>query len=77
MQYNRATGRYRTELSIPLVHSERSRRSVRYWGAKLWNSIPALIRNANTETKFAQLYEAHLKSKVNSFDDSYDLYDFV
>ena len=65
------------DLLIPLVVSERSRKSIRYWGAKLWNSIPDEIRRMPTLQAFSALYESYLRTKVNEFDDSYNLYDFV
>ena len=35
----RGEGRHNADLLLPKLQLERSRKSVRYWGAKLWNSI--------------------------------------
>jgi hypothetical protein len=70
------TSRHQSDMVIPLVANECSRRSIRYWGAKLWNSIPVDIRAASTIQLFKVSYEAYLRTKINEFADSYDLYDF-
>jgi hypothetical protein len=75
--YNRSNSRYSHDLALPKVISELSRRSVRYWGAKLWNSIPLAIRCAQCLGQFTPLYKAYLESKITQYLDTYDLYDFI
>jgi hypothetical protein len=75
--YTRSNGRYAYNLLLPSIQTERSRRSVRYWGAKLWNSVPGSIRDASTLSQFMSLYESYLKTKIGETSDSYDLYDFI
>ena len=72
---NRSRGMY--DLVFPVIHSERCRKSVRYWGAKLWNSIPNKIRAVDAINEFETLYENYLGTRIPSHSDSYDLYDFL
>ena len=66
------------DLSLPSVSSDCARRSLRFWGAKLWNSIPMHIRNATTLPQFVRVYETYLKSRINDVSlESYNLYAFV
>ncbi len=66
------------DVLLPTLNSEQSRKSFHYWGAKLWNSIPLAIRQANTLTQFLSQYELYLKPHVTTTDlESYDLYDFI
>jgi hypothetical protein len=59
-------------LILPLIHSERSRKSVwYYWGAKLWNTIPTQIRNVTTLAQFTTEYEIYLWTCVGNTTDSY------
>jgi hypothetical protein len=76
-RFQRSVGRHSHDLCLPNISSERSRRSVRYWGAKLWNSIPVTIRNASSTSEFTSSYKSYLKSKVTDCVDSYDIYDFI
>jgi len=75
--HNRSLSRYPEDLILPKLSVERSRKSVRYWGAKLWNSIPTHIRKAETLAKFTVSYELYLTGKVTDCTDTYDLYDFI
>jgi hypothetical protein len=65
------------DLILPVIHSERCRKSFRYWGAKLWNSIPSKIRAVATIKQFETLYESYLETRIPSHTDAYDLYDFI
>ena len=73
----RAGGRHSLDLEYPQVMLERNRKSFRYWGAKLWNSIPRPIRQATTLKQFKHVYADYLRSKTASHNDAYDLYEFV
>jgi hypothetical protein len=65
-------------LRVPAVHNEIARHSFAYWGAKLWNLIPANIRHSSSLDVFAQLYLAYLKTRLADIDvDRYDILDFV
>jgi hypothetical protein len=75
--FQRANGRHSLDLVYPQVMSERSRKSFRYWGAKLWNSIPSYVRQATTLKQFKQLYTSYLRIHAASHSDAYDLYVFV
>ena len=75
---NTASNRRALDLLLPRLPSERYRKSFRYWGAKLWNSIPGHIRSARSVTAFESSYECHLKGKINCCtSDAYNLYDFI
>jgi hypothetical protein len=75
--HTRGLGRYNADLILPKLPLERSRKSFRYWGAKLWNSIPTGIKTAETLVKFTSEYELYLTNKVLDYTDTYELYDFV
>jgi hypothetical protein len=75
--YSRSNSRHPLDLLLPKIPTERSRRSLRYWGAKLWNSVPGLVRDSPTLSQFASLYEYYLMTKIGETSDSYDLYDFI
>lgn len=65
-------------LRIPRVRTERAKHSFAYWGAKLWNCIPAHIRRLKSLSSFSNAYHvyllAHLDLALNEF---YDVLDFV
>ncbi len=75
--HTRGLCRSSADLLLPKLPLERSRKSVRYWGAKLWNSIPPVIRTAETLAQFTSEYELYLTNKVLVYTDTYELYDFV
>ena len=66
------------ELHIPLVRTERAKQSFAFWGARLWNSIPPVIRNCSSLSVFSRLYSVHLRSCLDvALDVHYHLLDFV
>jgi hypothetical protein len=66
------------ELRIPLVRTERAKQSFAFWGARLWNSIPPVIRNCSSLSVFSRLYSVHLRSCLDvALDVHYHLLDFV
>ena len=65
-------------LRLPAVKLESSRHSFAYWGAKLWNSIPAFIRSCVSVSTFSHLYRDYLFSRLSGASfDNYDLLDFI
>jgi hypothetical protein len=65
-------------LRVPAVSVETARHSFAYWGAKLWNVIPANIRHSSSVDMFAELYLAYLKTRLPDIAvDRYDILDFV
>jgi hypothetical protein len=70
----RSSSRNTMDLVLPQIRSERSRKSVRYWGAKLWNSIQLIFA---FHPHFMPVYETYLWIRINYCNDAYDLYTFV
>jgi Reverse transcriptase (RNA-dependent DNA polymerase) len=65
-------------LRLPAIKLESSRHGFAYWGAKLWNSIPAPMRSCNSLGTFSELYHDYLVSRLSDVsNDHYDLLDFV
>jgi hypothetical protein len=65
-------------LRIPRVRTERAKHSFAYWGAKLWNSIPAHIRRSQSFSSFSNAYHAYLLLRLDlALNDLYNVLDFV
>ena len=65
-------------LKLPRVHTERARQNFAYWGAKLWNCIPAAVRRCQSLQTFATMYLIYLRSRLSlSIDPHYDILDFL
>jgi hypothetical protein len=65
-------------LRVPAVSLESSRHSFAYWGAKLWNVIPASIRHSPSLQLFSKSYLDYLKMRLPDVStDRYDILDFV
>ena len=65
-------------LRLPAIKLESSRHSFAYWGAKLWNSVPACMRSCNSVTAFSKLYHDYLFSRMSGTSfDHYDLLEFI
>ena len=52
-------------LRLPAIKLESSRHSFAYWGAKLWNTIPAYARSCNSLHTFSELYRDYLFSRLH------------
>ena len=65
-------------LRMPAVKVESSRHNFAYWGAKLWNTIPVVVRSSNSLSVFSKLYPTYLVARLpdTSFDH-YEILDFV
>jgi hypothetical protein len=65
-------------LRMPAVKVESSRHNFAYWGAKLWNTIPVIVRSSNSLSIFSKLYHTHLVARLPDISfDHYDILDFV
>jgi hypothetical protein len=65
-------------LRLPSISSEGSRHNFAYWGAKLWNMIPATIRCSDSLSRFSTLYHQYLSAHLSDYVcDHYDILDFV
>ena len=50
-----------TRLEQVRVHHERSKAALKFWGPKLWNSIPVNIRSCIHVSLFATAYDSYLE----------------
>ena len=49
-------------LNIPLIHSKQSESCILYHGVKIWNDLPAVIRNSQSLAQFKTRLKSHLLS---------------
>ena len=65
-------------LSLPPVRTEKARHNFAYWGAKLWNSVPAYIQRCSSANEFSATYRAFLRTHISAaLDTHYDLLNFL
>jgi hypothetical protein len=73
--------RTRAPLEEAAVRHERTRASIVYWGAKLWNSLPYHVRDSRSAEEFRQRYTCYMLSSLRATIDAYApprrFYDFV
>jgi hypothetical protein len=67
-----------TRLDTLRITHERTRAAFRWWGCKLWNSIPPHIRSSNSRTKFIRAYILYLNTKFSAdFNQHRQFHDFL